>query len=166
MAKKIETVILGVGNTLLGDEGIGVHAVRRLAREKLPSSALLIDGSTAGFKLLALFEQYKGCRFIIIDALRAEGSQKKGSVYCIPLKDFYQVGQSGCSDPDFISFHQTAVTDVLKLFCLTRQSKIRGHFIGVNVMDAQQDHLDFSMTLSKEAQCALEKIVETVKKLL
>ncbi len=166
MAKRIETVILGVGNTLLGDEGIGVHAVRRLDHEKLPSSVLLIDGSTAGFKLLALFEQYNGCRFIIIDALQADQNQKKGTVYCIPLDDFYRVSQSGCSDPDFISFHQTAVTDVLKLSCLTRQSKITGYFIGVNIMHAQQDHLDFSMTLSKEAQSALEKIVEIVKKLL
>ncbi|MGM0365249.1 MAG: hydrogenase maturation protease [Actinomycetota bacterium] len=163
---KIKTVVLGIGNTLLGDEGIGVHAARKLKNQKLPPSVLVIDGSTAGFKLLALFEKYKGCRFIIIDALKAGPDRKIGQVYQIPLEDFYNLSQSDYPGDEFISFHQTAVADVLNLFYLTGRVKIRGYFIGINVFNTEDETLSFSMELSKEAEGSMDKIVRTVNKLL
>jgi len=57
--KNIKTVVLGVGNILLGDEGIGVHTIKKLQEENLPSSVLVIDGSTAGFRLFPVFETYR-----------------------------------------------------------------------------------------------------------
>ncbi len=166
LAEKIKTVVLGIGNTLLGDEGIGVHAVKKLEGMGLPPSVLLIDGSTAGFKLFALFEKYKECKFIIIDAIGAKASQKKGEVYLIPLDDFYDISQSDYSNPEYISFHQTGITDVLKLFYLANKVKIKGHFIGVNIFKPNDELLSFSMELSKEVENSLDKILITVKKLL
>jgi hydrogenase maturation protease len=66
----INTIILGTGNILLGDEGIGVHIINRLKEEELPQGVLVVDGSTAGFRLMSIFESYKNCKFIIIDALK------------------------------------------------------------------------------------------------
>ncbi len=47
------TLVLGIGNVLMGDEGVGVHVVRRLEQEDLPAHVALLDGGTGGFHLLA-----------------------------------------------------------------------------------------------------------------
>ena len=59
-------LILGVGNLLMGDEGVGVAAVRRLVEAGLESQADLVDGGTGGFYLLGLLSSYE--RVILIDA--------------------------------------------------------------------------------------------------
>src|SRR5512137_623878 len=44
---------MGVGNVLMGDEGVGVHAVRRLEQRTWPADVTLLDGGTGGFHLLS-----------------------------------------------------------------------------------------------------------------
>jgi hydrogenase maturation protease len=60
------TLILGVGNLLMGDEGVGVHAIKQLQTEKLPENVALLDGGTGGFHLLSLFQEYDP--IILVDA--------------------------------------------------------------------------------------------------
>jgi hydrogenase maturation protease len=64
------TLVLGIGNTLLGDDGAGVHALRYL--EKRPEGRLLelVDAGTLGFTLLPLIEDH--ARLIVIDAALLE----------------------------------------------------------------------------------------------
>jgi hydrogenase maturation protease len=59
-------LVLGVGNYLLGDEGVGVHAARQLQEEGLPPGVTVLDGGTGGFHLLALFQEHDP--LILIDA--------------------------------------------------------------------------------------------------
>jgi hydrogenase maturation protease len=59
-------LVLGIGNLLMGDEGVGVHAVRALENEELPPDARLMDGGTGGFHLLSAFREEP--EIIIIDA--------------------------------------------------------------------------------------------------
>jgi len=59
-------LILGVGNWLLGDEGVGVHAVQEMQKQSFPSNVTLVDGGTGGFHLLSYLEQYD--RIVMIDA--------------------------------------------------------------------------------------------------
>jgi hydrogenase maturation protease len=59
-------LILGVGNLLLGDEGIGVLAAERLAKTDLAGLADIVDGGTGGFHLLSYLQEY--ARIILIDA--------------------------------------------------------------------------------------------------
>jgi hydrogenase maturation protease len=61
-------LILGVGNLLVGDEGVGVHAVRALEAERWPEHVALLDGGTGGFHLLPAL-QSAPC-VILIDATR------------------------------------------------------------------------------------------------
>jgi hydrogenase maturation protease len=44
--------VLGLGNVLMGDEGIGVYVVRALEQHKLPPNVECLDGGTGGFTLL------------------------------------------------------------------------------------------------------------------
>jgi len=59
-------LVLGVGNVLMRDEGMGVHAVRRLERMEFPDGVDLLDGGTGGFSLLSVFDDYE--HLVIIDA--------------------------------------------------------------------------------------------------
>ena len=59
-------LILGIGNYLMGDEGLGVHFVNQLKEEIEPGLADIIDGGTAGFQLMEYLESYP--HVILIDA--------------------------------------------------------------------------------------------------
>jgi hydrogenase maturation protease len=61
-----KTLIMGIGNYLMCDEGIGVHVAEQLAREEWPGHVSVLDGGTGGFHLLEYFEQHD--RVILIDA--------------------------------------------------------------------------------------------------
>jgi hydrogenase maturation protease len=59
-------LILGIGNYLMGDEGLGVHFVNQLKEEVEPGLADFLDGGTAGFQLMEYLESYP--HIIMIDA--------------------------------------------------------------------------------------------------
>ena len=68
--QNIKTVILGIGNILLGDEGIGIHVIKKVEKMSLPPHVKVIDGATAGYSLLPIFETYKKSKFLIVDAIK------------------------------------------------------------------------------------------------
>lgn len=61
-----QILILGIGNYLMGDEGVGVHAANRLQEMDLPIAFEVVDGGTGGFHLLEYFEKHE--HVILIDA--------------------------------------------------------------------------------------------------
>ncbi len=69
--RKRRVLILGIGNYLMGDEGVGIHAVRYLEEHNWQEKADILDGGTGGLPLLSLFSRYE--RVILIDAT-ADGS--------------------------------------------------------------------------------------------
>lgn len=65
-------LVLGLGNVLCGDDGLGVAAVHRLQRcYAEPEGALVLDGGTLGLSLLPYLEDAEAA--ILVDAIRAEG---------------------------------------------------------------------------------------------
>lgn len=60
------TLVLGIGNLLMGDEGVGVHALRAFERDPWPESVTLLDGGTGGFHLLEYLSEYP--RIVMVDA--------------------------------------------------------------------------------------------------
>jgi hydrogenase maturation protease len=65
-SESIKTLVLGLGNVLMGDEGIGVYVVRELEKLPLPTDVECLDGGTGGFTLLEPLES--AGRIILIDA--------------------------------------------------------------------------------------------------
>ena len=61
-------LVLGVGNVLVGDEGVGVHALRLLEQQPWPAGVELVDGGTGGMHLLELLCDH--ARVVLIDATR------------------------------------------------------------------------------------------------
>ena len=76
-------LILGVGNVLLGDEGIGVHVAWRLATLPLPPGVEVVDGGTLGFGLAGLLEGRK--LVVLVDAIAADAPP--GSIFRVSPGD-------------------------------------------------------------------------------
>lgn len=77
----MQTLILGIGNELLGDEGVGVHAARLLRKENLSKQIKIVEVGTAILDALPDLEQAD--RVIILDAMKDD--QPPGTVYKISL---------------------------------------------------------------------------------
>lgn len=77
--RPLRPLILGVGNLLMGDEGVGVVAIRRLEEAGFAAHADLVDGGTSGFHLLGLFRDRT--HIVLIDA--AADHQAPGTVSLI-----------------------------------------------------------------------------------
>lgn len=73
--KKI--IVLGIGNILLKDEGIGVHVIEVLRKESLPDNVELVDGATAGFDLLPIIQNCD--KLIVVDAIKT--TEAPGTIY-------------------------------------------------------------------------------------
>lgn len=65
-----KTVVLGLGNILLGDEGVGVRVVEELERSGGIPGVELVDGGTAGFRLLPFFD---AARLVVVVDAAADG---------------------------------------------------------------------------------------------
>ena len=103
MTLKENILVLGVGNLLLSDEGVGIHVVQRLQEMSLPSGVEVIDGGTGGFELISHFSGKK--KVIIVDAVR--GDDEPGTILRFTADDL-----SIAWRPTF-SAHQTGVEGLL-----------------------------------------------------
>jgi hydrogenase maturation protease len=61
-----KTLVLGLGNVIMGDEGVGVHVVRALEGLQLPANIECLDGGTGGFVLLEPLQSAD--HIILVDA--------------------------------------------------------------------------------------------------
>ena len=59
-------LVLGIGNLLMGDEGVGVHAAWQLQAQPLPPGVTVVDGGTGGFHLLSFLQDYE--TVVLVDA--------------------------------------------------------------------------------------------------
>lgn len=140
----MNTLILGIGNLLLGDEGVGVHVVRELEQRELPPHTRVLDIGTAILDVLSDLEQAD--RVIVIDAVQAGGTP--GTVYRIPLN---RCGRSGC----LASMHGF---DLDRVMGLTRRSQPPEAL----VIGIEPDRLHWSMELSLEVERAMPLVLDAV----
>ena len=66
----IHTLVIGIGNSLMTDDGAGVHVIEKLQQANLPDSVELVDGGTLGFALLEMVESAQ--RLIVVDAAQLD----------------------------------------------------------------------------------------------
>ncbi len=140
--------MVGVGNLLLKDEGIGVHVARALQEMELPDGTEIIDGGTVP-DLLA----YTGAedRLLIIDAVAAGGAP--GTVYRFHPDDL----AAKAGEP--LSLHELDLTASLGMMRLAKREPAEVTIIGI-----QPDEIDWGTELSAELQEKLPEIVRTVRK--
>ena len=134
-----KTLVLGLGNVIMGDEGVGVHVVRGLAKLDLPRDVECLDGGTGGFILLEPLQSAD--RIILIDAA-ADESPVGTVTRTTPrfVKDY----------PPTLTAHDIGVKDLLDAFYM--QGGTREVTLYAITIDP---HQTISMELSPEcAQAA------------
>ncbi|MCM8612970.1 HyaD/HybD family hydrogenase maturation endopeptidase [Accumulibacter sp.] len=144
----MRVVVLGVGNVLLSDEGLGVRAIERLQRaHRLPPGVEVIDGGTSGMELL---EQLEGIdALIMVDAIRA------GAPPATPIR------LAGNALPVFfrtrLSPHQVGLCDVLASLELLGRSPRH-----ICILGLQPQSLALGMELSREVEEGMPALLDMV----
>jgi len=149
-----KTLILGLGNTLLGDEGVGVHSVNRLQQEKSPSrDVVLMDGGTLSFVLAGPIEEAGS--LIVIDA--AQLGSPPGSVQVFEGAEMDRF----VANSRHKSVHEVTLFDLLTIAHLSGDLPSRRALIGV-----QPEHIDWSDSLSTSVAAAVPKVCDSVRDVL
>ena len=139
-------VVIGVGNLLLKDEGIGIHILRDLQEINLPPDIKLIDGGTSP-DLIAYTRA--GDKMIIIDAAKAGG--EAGAIYRFKPEDLARVKGT------LTSAHEMGVVENLKLMALTGNEPREIVIIGIEPKD-----IDWGTELSPGIQAKLPEIIKVI----
>lgn len=146
----MKILILGIGNLLMGDEGVGVHTIRELEKISLPENIDLLDGGTGGFHLLEYFQTYK--RLIMIDATM--DGEKAGTIKLIKPKfasDF----------PKALSAHDIGLKD------LVESATILGSMPDVYLFTVTISEIkSMTMELSEDVANAIPEVIEKIKSLI
>jgi hydrogenase maturation protease len=143
-------IILGIGNLLKRDEGVGIHALRALD-PKLCTDCELVDGGTLGLDLLPIVERASHLLvFDAIDAGREAGPLIEVTAEQIPLFSTIKLS------PHQLSFHE-----VLGL------AKVRGHFpLQLILLGIQPSSMEPGIKLSHSVSGALPQLVERAEKIV
>jgi hydrogenase maturation protease len=143
-------VIIGVGNLLLRDEGVGVHVAQELQKRSLPCRVEVIDGGVAGMGLLDLFGGAQ--KLLLLDA--AEMNLEPGAVVRFTPDDVrFQAGKVK------LSAHDVGLLEVLELARALGQCPPEVIIIGI-----QPKEISWGMDLTPAVQAAVAKVVDLVLK--
>jgi hydrogenase maturation protease len=144
----VSVLVLGIGNILLGDEGIGVRVVEALEeRYTLPPGVEVIDGGTTGMGLLDLIAGRE--HVIVADAVKMESAP--GTVFRLTGEEIPARFRQR------ISPHQIGLGDVLAALTLLDQAPRELVVIGI-----EPDSLDFGVGLSPSIAAKLDAMVDLV----
>jgi|GEM_PF-349006 len=142
-----KTVILGVGNVLLSDEGVGVHVANELLKMDLPPGVSVVEGGTDGFSLLNIITDAD--RLIVVDAVK--GGAEPGSIYRFDANEIRSV-PSGFKT----SVHQVGILEVIDL------SGLIGKTPRTTVIGIEPKSFEMSLELSPEVMEKVPRIIELV----
>jgi hydrogenase maturation protease len=151
----MKIVILGVGNILLKDEGVGVRVVKELEKNySFPSHVELIDGGTAGHHLINLVRDFD--EIIVIDAV--EGGETPGTLYRFCLD------QITFEIPTALSIHEVGVLEVLSQLKLLDKTP-RVTFIGIEPRDISPWGMDLSPVIEEKIPEMMELVLKELEEL-
>jgi hydrogenase maturation protease len=145
-------LVLGIGNTLLGDEGAGVHALSCVRQRPESRRLELVDAGTLSFTLLPVIEQYSW--LIVLDA--AQFGAAPGTVRVV----------EGASMDQFLSrprrsVHEVGICDLLHLTRLTGRFPAHRALIGI-----EPAMIGWHDGPSREVAAALEEAADEVLSLV
>lgn len=146
MTAGVKTLVLGLGNVLMSDEGVGVAVVRSLEQHPLPEGVECLDGGTGGFLLLEPLENAD--RIILVDAA-ADGNPIGTVTRTTPRfsRDF----------PPTLTAHDIGVKDLLDALYI--QGGARTIALYAITIDPQQS---ISMSLSAVVKASADRAVQAI----
>ena len=138
-------LIVGIGNILLRDEGVGVRVVEEMLALGLPEGVAVVDGGTSGADLVDIIADRN--KLIVIDAVDVEG--RPGAVFRFTAGEWMEQGFPS------LSLHQLGLAETLEmarlLGCAPRQVVIFG---------VKPKEVSPGLELSEEVKKSVPKIIE------
>ncbi len=140
-----DTVVIGVGNTILSDEGVGVHAARLLENDpRVPAGVTILDGGTLGLELIPY--ALDASRILILDAMNS--GKAPGTLARMTGRDL--LGTTAGRN-----VHQLGVADLIAaLFLVTNGPQ------EIVVLGVQPANSDWGTALSPAVEAALVHLVD------
>jgi hydrogenase maturation protease len=140
-------LILGIGNILLCDEGVGVRVAEQMREAALPDDVEVVDGGTAGMDLLDVLAERR--KVIIIDAVQA--NCEPGTVLRFSAEDMVQ------SEDVSVSLHELGLYEALMM---TKQLGCEPE--EVVVFGIKPKKVGYGLELTEEIEKLIPKVVEMV----
>ena len=142
-----KTLVLGLGNVLMSDEGVGVHVVRALEKRALPANVECLDGGTGGFILLDPMQQAD--HIVMIDAA-ADGNPVGTVTRTVPRfsRDY----------PPTLTAHDVGIKDLLDLFYMLDGGR-EVVLYAITIDPRQPISMNLSPKITVAANAAIERIV-------
>lgn len=147
------TLVIGIGNSLMGDDGAGIHVISRLAGVSLPDDVEMIDGGTLSFTLLERVEN--AARLIIVDAAALDAEPGTVQVFHESAMDEFLNSRSRPS------VHEVNLLDVLTAARLRGRMPARYSLVGI-----QPEFIGWSSEPSARVAAGIERAAETISNLL
>lgn len=147
------TLVLGIGNTLLTDEGVGVHVIIRLAEKHagMPGVTFL-DGGTLSFSLAGQLASHD--QLIVVDA--AYSGKSPGSVVCYEQEDMEKYMKGNRK-----SVHEVGLGDLLDM------ARLAGHYPGrCALIGIEPFSMEWGETLSPVVEGSVSTAMDAVLRLL
>lgn len=141
-------MVMGIGNVLMQDDGVGVHVISKLEELDLPPQVELVDAGTHSYDLLEYFSQVDIC--IVVDAMHAGG--KPGTVYRVPLEELDMK-----PNPNIHSLHEISFAEAMYML------NLEGYHPQVLVYGVEPHTVDLGLELTPVVAEQLPLIVESIK---
>lgn len=153
MNSEIKIIVIGVGNVLMSDEGLGVRAVERLKDLGLPETVRLIDAGTSLQRVLPLAEGFD--KMIIVDAVRS--GKPAGAIHRFTLEEL----ESGKTGPVnlMLSLHEIDVPRAIAMERLVAKLPEQIIFLGL-----EPEKIGPGMELSRAVLEKMGLLVSEIKK--
>lgn len=146
---KKRVVVVGLGNVLMGDDGVGVRVAEELLRLNLPPNVIVHPAGTPGLALLHLIEGYE--KVVLVDAIKLGG--EPGTVYRLGFD------LSSFKDGGLLSMHDLDAAAALRL------AVGAGLPLGeVVIIGVEPRRVRFGEPLSNEVEASIPKVVSLVLK--
>ena len=143
-----KVLVLGIGNLLIGDEGVGCKTASELTRRyTFPPTVECVDGGTAGFELLTMIDDKE--HLILIDALKND--QPPGTVVLVEDEHVPKAFLARTTP------HQLGICDVLAAAQLCDTMPKRLTLYGI-----EPKQLEVGIGLSPEVEAGMEKTIGAV----
>jgi len=143
-----DTVIIGIGNILLQDDGVGVHVITALEKEMLPPTIELVDGGTSTLDTLGYFLDYR--KVIVIDCLRA--GMEPGTIYRIQPEDIKNYKREN------LSIHDVQILDVVKM------TNMMGKYPEVVIYGIEPKTIAVNLEMTDLLKAKVPEMVANIKK--
>ncbi|MDV2989656.1 MAG: hydrogenase maturation protease [Dehalogenimonas sp.] len=142
--KTEQTLILGIGNVIMSDEGFGIHVLRDLKQYTFPDHIRLHDGAVAGFDLLGYLEGVE--RLVIVDVMITD--LEPGEIGWMEMD-----ARFNAPNKTDLSFHQIGIIELLQI------AELIGYKPRVQFLVTRPEKLEWGFELTPKARQAADKAV-------